>query len=194
MNIQSALVKAVLQQWRAYTWTIQGFGFMRTKLEDVGRIHIWDPRLAVPLVSTMHSHPWPLKSTIISGELINQRFGIQTVPETGDELIYQHSRIKTGEGGGLTGELERVLLYADSPEYYRAGEMYEQKPEEVHRTIAEPGTVTLLERPQGPPLEEASVFWPWGTNWVSAEPRPVDQNNLYIVQQVVEWALRRWGS
>ena len=68
MNIQSALVRSILERWRAYEWTVQGFGFARTKIADVGRIHVWDSRLAVDLVSTMHTHPWPLRSTIISGE------------------------------------------------------------------------------------------------------------------------------
>jgi hypothetical protein len=60
MNIQSALVLSVLQKWKAYEWTVQGFGFIRTKIQNVGRIHVWDSRLATPLVSTAHNHPWKL--------------------------------------------------------------------------------------------------------------------------------------
>lgn len=37
MNIQAALVRAVLEKWRAYEWSVQGFGFLRTKIADVGR-------------------------------------------------------------------------------------------------------------------------------------------------------------
>lgn len=186
MGIQAALVRSILEQWRAYTWTIQGFGFIRTKLADVGRIHVWDSRLAVQRVSTVHTHPWRLRSTIISGELINQRFGMSA---DGEFLPYLHSHIKTGEGGGLVGDPEDVRLKSFAPELYGAGSSYQQQPEEIHRTIAQDGTVTLMERPQGPPLEEASVYWPRGTSWVSAEPRPAE---AWEIEPVIAYALARW--
>jgi hypothetical protein len=126
MNIQSALVLSILKQWRSYEWTVQGFGFIRTKLEDVGRI----------------------------------------------------------------GEPEDVLLSPGEPETYWQGASYEQKPEEIHRTIAQDGTVTLIERPQGPPLEEACVYWPRGTQWVSAEPKPAEE---WRVAPVIAYALSRWN-
>lgn len=189
MNIQSALVRSILEQWRSYTWTVQGFGFIRTKIADVGRIHVWDSRLATPLVSTMHTHPWPLHSTVISGELINQRFTV--VEKDGINILpYLHSRIKTGEGGGLHGSTNAVLLWASTPEFYRTGAGYDQEPEEIHRTIAQDGTVTLLERPQGPPLEEADVYWPHGTCWISAEPKPAEPWQL---EQTIQYALARWS-
>jgi hypothetical protein len=188
MNIQSALVRSILEQWRSYTWTVQGFGFIRTKLADVGRIHVWDSSLMVRYVSTMHTHPWPLRSTIISGELINQRFK-RTALETG--LPYMHSRIATGEGGGLLGEPEEVRLIAMVPETYWPGEVYEQAPEEIHRSIPQDGCVTLMERPLGPPLEEASVYWPRGTSWVSAEPQTLEQ---WRIEPIISYALARWHA
>jgi hypothetical protein len=187
MNIQSALVMSILEQWRSYTWTVQGFGFIRTKLANVGRIHVWDSSLTTHYVSTMHTHPWPLHSTIISGELINQRFE-RTELECG--IPYMHSRIATGEGGGLIGKPEAVRLVPKVPESYWSGEVYEQEPDEIHRSIPQDGCVTLIERPQGPPLEEASVYWPVGTNWVSAEPRPAD---AWDIERVITYALSRWN-
>lgn len=188
MNIQSALVLSILKQWRSYTWTVQGFGFIRTKLENVGRIHVWDSRLAVQRVSTMHTHPWPLRSTIISGELLNCRF---TRSENDEGLPYTQSLIKTGEGGGLDGEPCDLRLIAHTPETYASGDTYEQRPTEIHRTIAQDGTVTLMTRPQGPPLEVADVFWPTGTQWVSAEPKPVE---LWQAEEVINYALLRWHA
>jgi hypothetical protein len=188
MSMQSALVRAILEQYRSYTWTVQGFGFIRTKIADVGRIHVWDSRLAVQLVSTMHTHPWPLRSTIISGELINQRFELS---DDADGLPYLHSRLKTGEGGELIGEPASVRLACLAPELYVRGQVYQQAPDEIHRSIAQDGTVTLMERPQGPPLEEASVFWPDGTQWVSAEPRPAQE---WETSQAIGYALARWAA
>jgi hypothetical protein len=188
MNIQAALVRSILERWQSYTWTVQGFGFARTKIADVGRIHVWDSMLATPRVSTMHTHPWPLRSTIISGELINQRYDDGS-GEGSRLLSYQRSRIATGEGGGLVGSPEVVNVFAQVPEHYIRGQSYEQQPEEIHRTIAQDGTVTLIERPQGPPLEEALVYWPAGTEWVSAEPRVPEKWQL---ANAIEYALRRW--
>jgi hypothetical protein len=188
MNMQSALVLSILQRWSAYEWTVQGFGFIRTKIDTVGRIHVWDSRLATDLVSTAHTHPWHLKSTIISGELINQRLKI------GDEikfLPYTMQKIKTGEGGGLIGEPESVMLSALVPEIYWTGCAYAQDANEIHRTIAQDGTVTLLEREQGPPLEEATVFWPAGSSWVSAEPREAIS---YEISRTIDYALKIWNA
>jgi hypothetical protein len=190
MNIQSALVLSILKQWRSYEWTVQGFGFIRTKLENVGRIHVWDSSLAVQKVSTMHTHPWPLKSTIISGELINQRF-TERDADAWSALAYTRSSIATGEGGGLLGEPEDVLLSPEEPEVYWQGATYEQRPDEIHRSIAQDGTVTLMERPQGPPLEEARVYWPRGTQWVSAEPKPAEP---WRIENVINYALARWNA
>lgn len=185
--LQAALVRSILEKHYAYEWTVQGFGFLRTKIENIGRIHVWDSRLSVPLVSTVHTHPWPLHSTVISGELINQRF-ICSEDESGG-LPYLAQDIHTREGGGLSGTPKLARLRLHTPEIYAFGAEYSQAPEEIHRTLAQDGTVTLLERPQGPPLELARVFWPAGTSWVSAEPRPATGEE---VRRTIQYALARW--
>lgn len=187
MNMQAALIKSILEKYRSYEWTVQGFGMVRTKIYDIGRIHVWDSRLRVPLVSDVHAHPWPLRSTIISGELINQRFEIV---DSGF-LTYRRQKIATGEGGGLLGEFEQVLLRSLPPEVYGAGDVYEQRPDELHRSIPQDGTVTLLERPMGAPLQETVVLWPDGTSWGSAEPRPARREEL---EMAIGYALQRWSS
>jgi hypothetical protein len=187
MNIQAALVFEILKKYRSYDWTVQGFGFIRTKIANVGRIHIWDSRLATSLVSTAHTHPWDLDSTIISGELINCRFGESN--QYGIPYIKQS--IATGEGGGLIDEPESVYLSYEPLEILLPYSEYHQDANEIHRTIAQDGTVTLLTRKQGPPLEKAIVYWPFGTTWVSAEPRPAQQ---WEVDQTIDYALRRWSA
>src|SRR5690606_32204815 len=37
VNIQAALVRSILEKYRSYEWTVQGFGFVRTKIANVGR-------------------------------------------------------------------------------------------------------------------------------------------------------------
>ena len=183
------LVRSVLERAASFQWTVQGFGMLRTKLADVGRIHIWDSRLRVPLVSDIHAHPWSLRSHIVSGELLNQRFS-----EAGGSkgyLPYMRSIIATGEGGGLVGQPREVWLAAHETEFYTAGSTYDQRAEEIHRSIPIDGTVTVLERQMGPPLEETLVYWPRGTNWVSAEPRPATAAE---VARSVQYALARWSA
>lgn len=187
--ITSALVRAVLEQWQAYQWTIQGFGMVRTKIADIGRIHIWDSRLRTALVSDIHAHPWDLRSTIVSGELINQRFMVAEKGSAG--LPYLMQTIATGEGGGVKGEPQGVFLDAAVPEFYSAGDVYEQAASEIHRSIPMDGTVTLLERQQGEPLQETLVFWPIGTSWVSAEPRVAAP---WETERSVNYALARWHT
>lgn len=189
MNIESALVLSILEKWRSYEWTVQGFGFIRTKIQNVGRIHVWDSKLTTPRVSTMHTHPWALRSTIISGELINQRFVEVTEQPRG--MPYMRSRIATGEGGGLIGDPEPVKVLPDAdPEWYLPGDTYSQRATEIHRSTPQDGTVTLMTRPQGPPLEEAVVYWPAGTSWVSAEPQKLAD---WQVEEVIAYALARWA-
>jgi hypothetical protein len=136
-------------------------------------------------VSDVHAHPWPLCSTIISGELINQRFKV------GGTLPYLMQKIATGEGGGLLDKPQLVHLEPQLPETYGPGREYQQLPEELHRSIPQDGTVTLLERPMGDPLQETVVLWPRGTEWVSAEPRPAKEHEI---QMAVSYALQRWSS
>lgn len=193
MNIQSALVKSILEQWEHYDWTIQGFGMVRTKIADVGRIHVWDSRLRIPLVSDIHAHPWPLRSTVISGELINQRFAALPVEAQIDGgMPYMQSAIQTGEGGGLVGAVEEVKLSLIGTEFYTPGKIYEQEPEELHRSLPQDGTVTLLERPMGPPLQGTLVYWPNGMDWVSAEPRRPTRD--YEIAPMIKLALARWNA
>lgn len=185
-EMQAALVRAILEKHESYQWTVQGFGMLRTKIANVGRIHIWYSRLATPLVSTMHTHPWPLKSTVISGELVNQRFN----EDKAGPLKYMRAVIKCGEGGGLAGEPPtEVRLISMPAETYRAGQTYEQRPNEIHRSLPQDGTVTLMERPQG--MEDAMVYWPAGTDWVSAEPKVIEGYKLNLA---VAYALSRWDA
>lgn len=191
MAIVDALVYEVLCRHRCYAWSKQGFGMYRTKIADVGRIHVWDSRIRAPLVSDVHEHPWDLTSRIVSGELINQRFGRLEAPNV-PAIKYRVSDIKTGEGGGLTGETEEVLLSAFDPEFYLPGRTYTQQANEIHRTIAMDGTVTLMTRDQGPPLQATRVYWPAGMGWVTAETKEVDSGD-YQLAQAVYLALMRWN-
>lgn len=165
------LVVRILETARAHVWTVQGFGMVRTKLRDAARLHVWNPALAVPDVSVIHDHPWPLHSTIIAGWIKNCKY-----VELSQDIAmpnYHRQDIATGEGGGyIDGTVRAVHLSMQSSVDYFRGSQYGQDPAEVHSSHPQPGTVTLMQRPMGPPLQKARVYWPIGKAWVSAEPRP----------------------
>jgi hypothetical protein len=174
------LVRKILENATAFEWTLQGFGMFRLYLGKVGRIHLWDRRFAVPEVSNVHTHPWDLRSTVISGRLTNLRFG-----HVGDEGIrnYYGQKLQTGEGGGLKGEPFQAALYTRAREHFGPGDVYQQMASEIHESQPEDGTVTIMERPKGPDFtEHAFVYWdidrgPIG--WVSAEPRRATHEQVF---------------
>jgi len=184
-----ALVRTVLSRATDHQWTLQGFGMFRLNLERVGRIHVWDDRFAVPNVSIIHTHPWALRSTIISGVLENVRYGSMVAAPSAGNATHMRQTIATGEGGGLRGIPVAVKLVAAQPEVYGPGMMYEQQGDEIHASFPRRGCVTLLERPKGEPLEHAFVYWPLGTEWVSAEPRPALPGE---VRKAIGYALDAW--
>jgi len=93
--------------------------------------------------------------------------------------------IQCGPGGRAKGEIQDVRLnQCDSrivgDSYggrgYQTG--YSLSREAIHESIPEPGTVTIIERQFGGDPDHAYVFWPYGTNWVSAEPRPATYGEI----------------
>lgn len=112
-------------------WSIQGFGMLRTYLDDehIERLHIWDVDQAVDDVSTIHDHPWDFTSRIVRGRIRNQRFvahGSEAAPK------FYRARIRCGEGGGLLTEPERVAICSLGVEAYGPGETYSMEAPELH--------------------------------------------------------------
>lgn len=188
-GITRELVRKVLEQAMRYQWTLQGFGMLRLNLGKEARIHVWDDRYAVPNVSVIHTHPWDLDSTILSGRLLNVRYLQIPVANSFKSPTHLRQSIATGEGGGLRGEPMPVYLVDQPVEVCLPRSAYHQEADEIHESRPDRGTVTLLQRPKGPPLELAHVYWPHGTNWVSAEPRPATWDE---VSTIVGHALERW--
>ncbi len=175
-------------------WTVQGFGFLRTYFGPADapkkfRLNLWDSRFTVPNVSTIHDHPWSLKSLIVAGRLWNQRYTLEQ-RESYSPCFPTHAFtiIKTGEGGGLEkSPIQTCNLIAKVEEAYYLGGTYAQRADEIHETRFFDGTITLNERVGD--TEHARVFWPYGTEWVDAMPRPATP---YEVASAVDYSLREW--
>jgi len=179
------MVRSILADPLRRQWTLQGFGMLRTylDLDHVYRLHIWSKDHAVPNVSELHTHPWAFQSLIVGGEVCNERY------EEGDGRRYHRQLIKCGVGGCLVGEPDLVELVGKPSELYVEGDVYSQRPEEIHRSVPADGTVTLLERQFGADVDHAHVYFPEGTSWVSAEPRDATDKE---VLDICGLALGKW--
>lgn len=164
-----SLVRAILEKPDGFRWQTQGLGMMRLYLSREVRLHLWDSSLRTPGVSTMHDHPWHFDSLVVAGRVRQRRFKEETEAPGGWPMHRQ--KILCGPGGGLCGEKETVFMVPGPEESYGPGESYRQTANEVHISLPEDGTITVVTRRFLSDAEHASVFWPRGEEWVSAEPR-----------------------
>lgn len=183
------LVEKIMRTPLAHqTWTVQGFGFLRTYFGPPDapkrfRLNLWDSRFTVPDVSTIHDHPWDFTSIVVAGVFANQRYAVDPCGQT-----HHFTTIKTGEGGGLEkADTHEVGLLPKHVELYAPGEVYTQAADEIHETIFKDGTVTLNERIGD--TQHARVFWPFGTDWVDAIPREATRGE---VGDAVACSLGKW--
>ena len=185
------LVRYLLKNCQAFheqDWETQGIGFLRLRVGPNTRLHIWDSRLRTPGVSDVHDHTqWAFNSTIISGSLINTRY----VCNESDVGKWTQATLNCGIGGGMIpGSTKRVELTPSVPEIYGEGDAYTQQPDEIHRTTAMDGTVTLL-RQERKDTGTARVFYPHGSAWGDATPRVANRNE---VEEVCAYALSVFGE
>lgn len=180
-------VLAILRDPFGLDWSIQGFGMLRLYLggDQIERLHIWDQEMAVENVSSVHDHPWDLDSRIISGTLRNQRF----VRDDDNGEPWQAVLIRTGEGGHVLKPHTPWSLRALDVETYQPGEQYHQDAPEIHESIPERGTVTVVRRTFSRPRDIATSCFKEGS-WVSAEPRTATKEE---VERFVALALEKWS-
>jgi hypothetical protein len=180
------LVAAILAKAQAYRWTLQGLGMLRLYLSENQRLHVWSRAHAAPGVSELHDHPWHFRSRIVAGRLMNQRY--TATPSAGGGHWCQ--TLKCGAGGCLASAPPvRVELEGDPLEDYGEGEEYHQGHNEIHQSMPEDGTVTIIARHFRTDRDHARVFWPVGSEWGSAEPRDATPEE---VRSITTNALRRW--
>lgn len=175
-----AIIGGIVERPHTFHWSVQGFGMLRTYFgsDKRWRLNIWHSRLAVPLCSTIHDHPWSFESLIVAGQFENRRYFV----EPASELFATHhwQVIQTGPGGGPDGEKGFCKLTEMTPEFYIAGDTYSQGHEEVHASIYQDGCITLNDRRRLEDGEHAKVFYPIGGTWVDAMPREATAKEINI--------------
>lgn len=178
-------VLAILDKCDHYEWSVQGFGLLRLYVRNVGRLHIWDSLLRYTDVSMIHNHSWDLKSTVVSGKLTNRKY---TIENHGSPYMTQ--RLVTGYQTELLTPPHEVGLLCQGSQLFLPGEAYHQYAHEIHETLAEDGTITMMERTETE-VGMADVYWPVGTSWGTATPRLATE---YEVRTTVARAIHRMGA
>lgn len=169
--------ESVMSGYMPKGWSVQGMGMLRLYISDIGRLHIWDSRLRYPGVSMIHNHSWDMSSTVISGEIANTRYEYVE----GYGKAYYRKRIQCGPEYQEVEAPVLVSLRCGASEIYLAGQDYNQVANEIHRTDAFDGTITLMERQHDGPLGQADVFWPEAELWGNAKPRPATMAEIAAV-------------
>lgn len=175
----------LLEQALKFRWSLQGFGMLRLHVSDKIRLNIWDSRYRVPNVSMIHNHPWHFRSFIVNGVLSNTRYRVTTNAHS--TRMYLHANIKPGPGGGMITTGDCLCLTPNPIEIYTTGDWYYQRSNEIHISSPVDGTITLNYRERVGD-DVADVYWPYGTDWVSAEPRDATQDEI---QQITSYALHK---
>lgn len=185
LAVISAMVYDILQRPSNREWSVQGFGMLRTYFgaADRFRLNVWTRVLAVPDVSIIHDHPWDFQSWVLAGAFRNVRYH----PSVGSSNFLMQ-KIKTGPGGGPLTSPQECCLRAEAVETYYPGDTYHQRAEEVHASFYDDGSVTLNDRRRRGARDDAYVFWPLGTEWVDAQPRPATDEEVWETTRV---ALRK---
>jgi hypothetical protein len=183
--MEKLFVEQILRKATHYPWSIQGLGMLRLYLSKEVRLHLWDPTLAFPGASPIHTHPWDFTSKVVVGYVYNQIY-----VERDEEPNFHYQVLKCGVGGGLvsgesgTTSLRRLPLFS-----YQQGETYSERAEEIHESKPVRGTVTIVTRKFKADEDHARVFWRLGTSWGSAEPRPATPEEISVA---AEYSLATW--
>ena len=154
---------------RARNWTVQGFGMLRCYLDNdlSDRLHVWTNALRVQGVSDIHTHPWDFGSMVLAGRLINKRYE-EVSPHTEYSSAYFRRLIKPGEATQLEPD-QRVWLRPIRDDHVHTNRYYNQKYTEIHRTLFDEGTVSVVSRDRGDLPDTAFTYF--RRTWGSAKPR-----------------------
>lgn len=188
MNFTKDLVRTILKNPHGFDWSLQGFGMLRTYLAPEIRLHIWDGRFQVSDVTLMHTHPWNFHSLVVAGRVDNIRF---LKDESGMGRTMMEQEIQCGVGGGVSADPVGTFLRKCEREMYYEGDTYTQKAHEIHMSLPQEGSVTIIEREFLDDTEHAYVYYERNSEWVSAEPRPAEP---WEVGAICGSALLRWFS
>jgi hypothetical protein len=182
-------VQQILQTAHAHPWSLQGFGMFRLYLSKQVRLHVWDARFMVEKVTTLHTHPWAFTSHVLSGLMVDRL--LRKGPSMTDDPTHYEQQIVCGPGGGMSSEKVPVRLEPIQIAAYGPGSSYTREASDIHESVYQSGTVTLVERQFLPDTEHAFVYFPLNRTWVTAEPREAKREEI---EAMARMALDRWEA
>lgn len=193
-GILKLTVRAILEHPYDYEWSTQGLGMYRIYLSDEVRLHLWDQTAKVPSVTEIHDHPWGFESMIVAGELTNYRYMVDPTGANPSARHLMYSDLLLCSTGNLRGDPSPVRLEPWFPNgkgsVYAEGNSYSQRYNEVHRTEAADGTISIIVRRfREEDRDHAYVYWDRGAQFVSAEPRKATHEE---VEDVTRRSLQKW--
>lgn len=176
------LVSTILQHAETFEWSLQGFGMFRLYLSKELRLHVWSPEHAYKDVDTVHTHPWDFESIVLQGSIRNRRYVLNDDPNTPQR--WQQQKIVCGPCGGPAEDAKPVQLEVLKEITWNAGERYCQFANEIHESIPQAGTITLVRRTFHADTEHAHVFFATGRSWRSAIPRPATRDEVLAMKNI----------
>ena len=160
----------LLEKLARAQWTICGLGFIRAYVEDGrDRVHIWHDGFRLPGVTDIHTHPWAFTSFLLAGSIHNTRYSLYADKPIVDAEPYYQAEIVTGTGSGAD-DYRPVWIKPLSEQWLTRGDYYRQQHFEVHRTDAQPGTLTYVQR-EIAGRKTGLCYWHRGAQYVSPAPR-----------------------
>lgn len=163
-------VKEILETPLGRLWTTQEFGKMATDVTSNARLHIWDRRLLRPEVPAIHSHAFDFKSIVLVGRMRNLRFFESNTEDAFNRILVPGS-----------GEVTRAWLQELPMEVYGEQVQYKQKAEEIHQSMPDDGTITLVEWLYDESPRPMTVYWRGRLPWNDAKPRQATDEEIVSV-------------
>jgi hypothetical protein len=120
---------------------------------------------------------------------MNQRYTKTGPHDSRLAELWQAQLIRTGEGGHPLADTEAWWLRRQDLETYEPGDTYHQDAPEIHESLPEPGTVTVVKRTFSRQRDIATSLYRDTPAWVSAEPRPATPAEVFHFTRL---ALARW--
>lgn len=119
------------------------------------KVHVWSNKLPrVADADVVHDHAWNLTSTVLRGTQVNVLYmedeeGLYPGGRNYDLYVAQevrHSTAQPGAGGKELVCVGKVRLIERAPLVVPEGESYSMRRQMFHKSMAEPGTATLMHK------------------------------------------------
>lgn len=157
------------------------------------RLHIWNPEYCPPDLDICHSHTWRyFRSEILCGALRNVLYeevptgtvgGLRGIP-------HYRQRITADYQGTVYDDPRLVTLTPISAFKHGPGSSYDCHYWEIHETMPEPGTVTVI-KIEGVDVPSADLYWRPSHRPTQQRPREASTS---IIRTFCGAALKQWTN